>query len=58
MMKIVEEQGRVYQGTWMSITISVKDKVAARDVLGTAKIQGGVTYRDVHLFFPETADFV
>jgi predicted RNA-binding protein len=32
--------------------ISVMDKVAARDVLGTAKTkQGGVAYTDVHLFF-------
>jgi len=35
---IALEHGRVYDGTRMCMRIiSVKDKVAARDVLGTAK---------------------
>jgi len=34
---IVREQGRIYQATWTFKIISVKDKVVARDVLGTTK---------------------
>jgi hypothetical protein len=38
-MKIAGEQGRVYQGTRKSIIKNVRDKVAVREVLGSAKIR-------------------
>jgi hypothetical protein len=34
---IVTGQGWIYQATWMFKIISVRDKVVARDVLGTTK---------------------